>query len=89
MTNKISIFLDICNNENLPEVEIFSLLEEKIPKYKIRKDVLTEFGGYSNEDWFIPSPALPIPTEGLGLTKDQTRETLNYFREYFFLIIAI
>ncbi|XP_055845307.1 trafficking kinesin-binding protein milt isoform X1 [Episyrphus balteatus] len=75
----VGCITDICNSDNLPEVEIFSLLEEKIPKYKVRTDVLTDFAGYTNEDWFIPAPALKIPVEGLGLTKDQTRETLNYF----------
>lgn len=72
---------DLCSSENLPEVEIFSLLEEQIPKYKIRNDFLTDFAGYANEDWFVPAPALPIPVEGLGLTKEQTRECLNYFRK--------
>ncbi|XP_065356318.1 trafficking kinesin-binding protein milt isoform X2 [Calliphora vicina] len=70
---------DLCSTENLPEVEIFSLLEEQIPKYKVRSDFLTEFSGYSNQDWFVPAPALEIPPDGLGLTKEQTRETLNYF----------
>jgi len=66
-------------------VEIFSLLEEQIPKYKVRNDFLTNFSGYANEDWFVPAPALPIPPEGLGLSKEQTRECLNYFRECAFL----
>ncbi|XP_034474749.1 trafficking kinesin-binding protein milt isoform X3 [Drosophila innubila] len=74
-----SCLTDLCSSENLPEVEIFSLLEEKIPKYKVRNDFLTNFSGYANEDWFVPAPALPIPVEGLGLTKEQTRECLNYF----------
>ncbi|EDV98780.1 GH13507 [Drosophila grimshawi] len=73
---------DLCSSEHLPEVEIFSLLEEQIPKYKVRNDFLTDFTGYANEDWFVPAPALHIPVEGLGLTKEQTRECLNYFREY-------
>lgn len=95
----------MCSSEHLPEVEIFSLLEEQIPKYKLRVDSLTQFGGYENQvikrnmtkycylqqkmyptinvfqDWFVPSPALPIPAGGFGLNKDQIRETLNYFRE--------
>lgn len=75
----VACLTDICNGEEIPEVEIFSLLEEKIPKYRVRADTLTQFGGYSNQDWFVPTPALPIPPEGLGLTKDQVRETLNYF----------
>ncbi|KAH8409945.1 hypothetical protein KR009_001698 [Drosophila setifemur] len=76
---------DLCSSENLPEVEIFSLLEEQIPKYKVRNDFLTNFSGYANEDWFVPAPALPIPAEGLGLTKEQTRECLNYFREFIYI----
>ncbi|KQS70669.1 trafficking kinesin-binding protein milt isoform X3 [Drosophila erecta] len=74
-----SCLTELCSSENLPEVEIFSLLEEQIPKYKVRNDFLTNFSGYANEDWFVPAPALPIPPEGLGLTKEQTRECLNYF----------
>lgn len=107
---------DLCSAEHLPEVEIISLLEEQIPKYKLRADALTEFIGYENQvsgrknvyiffygvitlwningseflfftpqDWFVPSPALKIPAEGLALNKDQIRETLNYFREYHFV----
>ncbi|XP_067620408.1 trafficking kinesin-binding protein milt isoform X2 [Eurosta solidaginis] len=74
-----SCITELCSSENLPEVEIFSLLEEQIPKYKVRSDFLTDFSGYSNQDWYVPTPALAIPTEGLGLSKEQTRETLNYF----------
>lgn len=43
---------DLCSAEHLPEVEIFSLLEEQIPKYKLRADVLTQFGGYENQVTF-------------------------------------
>ncbi|XP_064539159.1 trafficking kinesin-binding protein milt isoform X2 [Drosophila montana] len=78
-TADASCLTDLCSSENLPEVEIFSLLEEQIPKYKVRSDFLTDFSGYANEDWFVPAPALTIPVEGLGLTKEQTRECLNYF----------
>ena len=46
MTNN---FIDLCSSEHLPEVEIFSLLEEQIPKYKLRADTLTQFAGYQNE----------------------------------------
>ncbi|XP_062547141.1 trafficking kinesin-binding protein milt isoform X2 [Armigeres subalbatus] len=70
---------EVCSSDNLPEVEIFSLLEEQIPRYKIRADTTTTFGGYENQDWFVNYPALPIPQEGLGLTTEQTREALNYF----------
>ncbi|XP_013182180.1 PREDICTED: trafficking kinesin-binding protein 1 isoform X2 [Papilio xuthus] len=70
---------EVCNSEEVPEVEIVSLLQEHIPKYRLRADSLTQFGGYENQDWFIPSPALPLSSEDLALTPDQIRETLNYF----------
>lgn len=70
---------ELCSGESLPEVEIISLLEEQIPRYKLRADTLTKFGGYDNQDWFIPSPALEIDEADLKLSPDQIRETLNYF----------
>lgn len=38
-------FSEVCSGGELPEVEIVSLLEEQIPKYTLRADTLTEFGG--------------------------------------------
>ncbi|CAF4773877.1 unnamed protein product [Pieris macdunnoughi] len=79
------LLFDWCNDLSsgeVPEVEIVSLLQEHIPKYRLRADSLTQFGGYENQDWFIPSPALPVSPEDLALTPDQIRETLNYFRMY-------
>lgn len=70
---------ELCSGETLPEVEIISLLEEQIPRYKLRSDTLTKFGGYENQDWFIPSPALEVDEADLKLSPDQIRETLNYF----------
>jgi hypothetical protein len=75
----IYLILELCSGESLPEVEIISLLEEQIPKYKLRADTLTKFGGYENQDWFIPSPALQVDEADLKLSPDQIRETLNYF----------
>ena len=40
-----SSFPEVCSGGELPEVEIVSLLEEQIPKYTLRADTLTEFGG--------------------------------------------
>ncbi|KAF7264874.1 hypothetical protein GWI33_022010, partial [Rhynchophorus ferrugineus] len=34
----------LCSGESLPEVEIISLLEEQIPRYRLRADTLTKFG---------------------------------------------
>ncbi|CAH2086592.1 unnamed protein product [Euphydryas editha] len=79
--NLYSVYIELCNSEEVPEVEIVSLLQEHIPKYRLRADSLTQFGGYENQDWFIPSPALPVSEKDLALTPDQIRETLNYFRE--------
>lgn len=75
---------DLCSSLEVDEVEIFSLIEEQIPKYKIRADKIISFAGTSNQDFeFVQFPALNIPeTIGLGLSSDQIRETLNYFREY-------
>lgn len=41
----ILIVAELCSGETLPEVEIVSLLEEQIPRYKLRADTLTKFGG--------------------------------------------
>lgn len=36
---------EVCSGEELPEVEIISLLEEQIPRYRLRADTLTQFQG--------------------------------------------
>ncbi|PBC27437.1 Trafficking kinesin-binding protein milt [Apis cerana cerana] len=74
-----SNFVEVCSGGELPEVEIISLLEEQIPRYRLRADTLTQFQGYENADWFIPSPALKSVDTDLKLSPDQIRETLNYF----------
>lgn len=61
------------------EVELVSLIEEQLPRYRLRADTLTEFGGYDKEDWsIVPSPCLPSP-DTLDLTPELIKETLNYF----------
>ncbi|NWV10630.1 TRAK2 protein, partial [Ptilonorhynchus violaceus] len=44
---------DVCSNEDLPEVELVSMLEEQLPDYKLRVDSLYL---YENPDW-VRSPA--------------------------------
>ncbi|KFQ80371.1 Trafficking kinesin-binding protein 2, partial [Phaethon lepturus] len=44
---------DVCSSEDLPEVELVSMLEEQLPDYKLRVDSLYL---YENQDW-IRSPA--------------------------------
>lgn len=41
----VSCVAELCSSESIPEVEIISLLEEQIPRYKLRADTLTQFGG--------------------------------------------
>lgn len=46
------LFLEICSNDELPEVELISLLEETIPQYKLRADTLTQFTGINEIIYF-------------------------------------
>ncbi|NXN16018.1 TRAK2 protein, partial [Indicator maculatus] len=46
-------FSDVCSSEDVPEVELVSMLEEQLPDYKLRVDSLYL---YKNQDW-IQSPA--------------------------------
>ncbi|XP_060050121.1 trafficking kinesin-binding protein 2 isoform X2 [Erinaceus europaeus] len=39
---------EVCSSEDLPEVELVSLLEEQLPQYKLRVDSLFL---YENQDW--------------------------------------
>ncbi|XP_011297329.1 trafficking kinesin-binding protein milt isoform X2 [Fopius arisanus] len=78
-TRDAETITDVCSGEELPEVEIISLLEEQIPRYRLRADTLTQFQGYENADWFIPTPALSQKEADVKLSQDQIRETLNYF----------
>ncbi|XP_043512354.1 trafficking kinesin-binding protein milt isoform X2 [Frieseomelitta varia] len=79
ITKDVETITEVCSGGELPEVEIISLLEEQIPRYRLRADTLTQFQGYENADWFIPSPALKSVDTDLKLSPDQIRETLNYF----------
>ncbi|XP_015121553.1 uncharacterized protein LOC107044264, partial [Diachasma alloeum] len=78
-TRDAETITEVCSGEELPEVEIISLLEEQIPRYRLRADTLTQFQGYENADWFIPTPALRPEEADVKLSPDQIRETLNYF----------
>lgn len=44
-TGILFYFTEVCSGGELPEVEIISLLEEQIPRYRLRADTLTEFQG--------------------------------------------
>uniref|UniRef100_A0A3Q3T3Z1 Trafficking kinesin protein 1 n=1 Tax=Mastacembelus armatus TaxID=205130 RepID=A0A3Q3T3Z1_9TELE len=65
---------NVCNNTDLPELEIISLLEEQLPLYKLRADTIF---GYDQDDW-LHTP-LVDPNSTLDLTTEQIEETLKYF----------
>ncbi|XP_011505955.1 PREDICTED: trafficking kinesin-binding protein milt isoform X2 [Ceratosolen solmsi marchali] len=75
----VETITEVCGREQLPEVEIISLIKEQIPRYRLRADTLTQFQGYENTDWFIPTTNIVQSEENLQLSPDQIRETLNYF----------
>lgn len=70
--------LDVCSNEDLPEVELVSMLEEQLPQYKLQVDSLYL---YENQDWIqsptcyrhVPKTISPVLAE----------ETFRYMSEYF------
>ncbi|KAJ0000163.1 hypothetical protein NQD34_012005 [Periophthalmus magnuspinnatus] len=66
--------MNVCNNTDLPELEIISLLEEQLPVYKLRADTIF---GYDQDDW-LHTP-LVDPSSPLDLTTEQIEETLKYF----------
>uniref|UniRef100_S4RIH6 Trafficking kinesin protein 1 n=1 Tax=Petromyzon marinus TaxID=7757 RepID=S4RIH6_PETMA len=72
---------DVCSSAELPEVEIISLLEERLPHYTLRANAVY---GYEHRDW-LHSPVLS-PDDGDGdgayaspdLSPEQAEETLRY-----------
>nr|XP_033775317.1 huntingtin-associated protein 1 [Geotrypetes seraphini]XP_033775318.1 huntingtin-associated protein 1 [Geotrypetes seraphini]XP_033775319.1 huntingtin-associated protein 1 [Geotrypetes seraphini]XP_033775320.1 huntingtin-associated protein 1 [Geotrypetes seraphini] len=69
-----STITDVCSGGDVPEVEIISLLEERLPHYTLRADTIF---GYDHDDWLL-TPLLP-PDIHLDLTAEQITETLKYF----------
>ncbi|RXM36109.1 Trafficking kinesin-binding protein 1 [Acipenser ruthenus] len=80
----VSTLTDVCNSENVPEVEIISLLEERLPSYTLRADCLF---GYEHDDW-LHTPLLP-PETGLQLTTEQIEETLKYFSRWILRAVRV
>lgn len=75
--------LDDCPNDDLPEVELVSMLEEQLPQYKLRVDSLYLS---ENEDW-TPPPShlghLPEITSPV-----LAEETFRYMSRYFWLLLT-
>ena len=70
----------MCNEEDPDEVEILSLIQEQIPRYRLRADSISNFGGYSHQDW-VQTPLIDLEAD-LDLTDLQITESLKYFSEY-------
>ncbi|XP_033375904.1 uncharacterized protein LOC117245553 [Parus major] len=66
---------ELCS-EDVPEVEIISLLGEQLPRYTLRADTVF---GYDHGDWLRAPSGPPQPVA--PLTPQQIEETLQYFRE--------
>ena len=75
---------DLCNDADPDEVEILSLIQEQIPRYRLRADSISDFGGYSHQDW-IQTPLINLDAD-LDLTDLQIAESLKYFSECFTVV---
>lgn len=71
----------MCISDQLPEVELISLVGETLPRYKLRADTITDFTDYHHQDWGIQQPS-PASAHDLQLSNDQIREVFKYFRKY-------
>lgn len=70
--------IDLCYHDGESEVHLISLLEERIPRYTLRADTLTNFAGYENEDWTIKTPCLSSDLDP-DLSIDLMEDTFKYF----------
>ncbi len=66
---------DICCSDSLAEVDLFSLINDNLPLYKLRADTLFT---HSNSDW-IEAPLYVDEQEISELTNEQIKYTLDYF----------
>ncbi|XP_025903758.1 trafficking kinesin-binding protein 2 isoform X2 [Nothoprocta perdicaria] len=64
---------DVCSSEDLPEVELVSMLEEQLPEYKLRVDSLYL---YENQDWIQPPTCHGRLPETASSLRDE--ETFRY-----------
>ena len=57
-----------------------SLVEERLPRYRLRADYLTQWGGAVDHDsWVVKTPALGPHNTAASLTPEQAEATLEYF----------
>ncbi|XP_072180845.1 trafficking kinesin-binding protein 1-like, partial [Diadema setosum] len=77
---------DLHNTSNIPEVEIFSLLEEQIPLYTLRADTTSHYS-YEHDDWLGSAASAGLVAGGSEMNDDDRyilssemmEETLKYF----------
>ena len=79
----ICFITDVCAQDNLAEVQLVSLIEERLPRYVLRADTLTDFAGYDHHDW-IQTPCLHLD-DNFDLSPELIEETLKYFSKYHML----
>lgn len=69
--------LGVCPNEDLPEVELVSMLEEQLPQYKLQVDSLYLS---ENEDWIqCPGHHSQVPEVSSSVLAE---ETFRYMSKY-------
>ncbi|XP_066477797.1 trafficking kinesin-binding protein 2 isoform X2 [Tiliqua scincoides] len=68
---------DVCPNEDLPEVELVSMLEEQLPQYKLRVDSLYLS---ENEDWIqCPGHRSQVPEVSSPVLAEETFRYMTLF----------
>ena len=65
----------------LPEVDLVSLVQDQLPRYRLRADAVTEFAGYTNADWTVQAPCLSLDDD-FSFSAEFIEETLKYFGNY-------
>lgn len=74
-TREIDTLTDICISDNIAEVDLFSIINDNLPLYKLRADTLFT---HNNSDW-VEAP-LYVDEDTIGeLTSEQIKHTLDYF----------
>ena len=78
-------FIDICISDNIAEVDLFSIINDNLPLYKLRADTLFT---HNNSDW-VEAP-LYVDEDSIGeLTNEQIKHTLDYFSKFLLLLLII
>ncbi|GFO05578.1 trafficking kinesin-binding protein 1 [Plakobranchus ocellatus] len=81
-TRDIGTITEVCSAEDPDEVEILSLVQEQIPRYRLRADTVSDFTGYRNTDFLHTGAHNGVcdPSDE-DLSPEQIEGSLNYFGE--------